>query len=53
MHHFKIKVTNIMTMIVRRSSDFESNITSVERLTEYLSTPHEVSFYAPNQIIFM
>ena len=33
-----------MAMIVRRSAEFESNITSVERLTEYQNTPHEVKF---------
>jgi hypothetical protein len=31
-----------MAMIVRRSAEFESNITSVERLIEYQNTPHEV-----------
>ena len=39
-----LSVTNTMTMIVRRSAEFESNITSIERLTEYQRTPHVFIF---------
>jgi hypothetical protein len=36
-------MTGTMNWIVRVSAEFESNITSVERINEYLNTPHEVS----------
>jgi hypothetical protein len=31
-----------MTWFVRQSAQFESNITSVERIIEYQNMPHEV-----------
>ena len=32
----------MLNYMVRQTADFESNITSVERIDEYCNTPHEV-----------
>jgi hypothetical protein len=39
-----IKMSQMLNWLVRMSAEFESNITSVERIKEYCETPHEVTF---------
>jgi ATP-binding cassette subfamily C (CFTR/MRP) protein 1 len=36
-----LKVSQTLNWLVRMSADFETNITSVERIKEYCETPHE------------
>nr|QUF59451.1 ATP-binding cassette transporter Abcc1-6-2 [Brachionus angularis] len=38
---YSLNVSQFLNWLVRMSADFESNITSVERIKEYLETPHE------------
>lgn len=33
----------VLGHLVRMTAEFESNLTSVERLNEYCKTPHEVN----------
>lgn len=37
------KVSGTLHALVRVSAEFESNITSIERIEEYCNTPHEVN----------
>ncbi len=37
------KFSQTLNMTVRASAEFETNITSAERIEEYCNTPHEVS----------
>lgn len=39
--HFK-KISQTLNWLVRQFSEFEANVTSVERIKEYENTPHEV-----------
>ena len=39
----RFKIAMALNWFVMMSSDFESNITSVERVKEYINTPSEVS----------
>ena len=34
----------MLNWLVRMSADFESAVTSVERIKEYCETPHEVNY---------
>ncbi|CAF0941211.1 unnamed protein product [Brachionus calyciflorus] len=45
---FSLNVAQFLNWLVRMSADFESNITSVERIKEYCETPHEESWVLDN-----
>lgn len=45
MLNFQIKISQNLNWLVRMSAEFESNVTSVERINEYCETPHEVRHY--------
>ena len=49
---YSLNVSQTLNWLVRMSAEFETNITSVERIKEYCETPHEVSYplYMPNRI---
>nr|QUF59450.1 ATP-binding cassette transporter Abcc1-6 [Brachionus angularis] len=38
---YSLNVSQFLNWLVRMSADFESNVTSVERIKEYTETPHE------------
>lgn len=38
---FNYQISQTLNWLVRMSADFESNITSIERIREYFETPHE------------
>lgn len=40
---YSLNVSQTLNWLVRMSAEFETNITSVERIKEYCETPHEVS----------
>ncbi len=40
----KKKVTAILNRLLRSAVELESNLTSVERIKEYVELPHEVNF---------
>lgn len=41
-------MSQFLNWLVRMSADFESNITSVERIKEYCETPHEAAWIKEN-----
>jgi len=41
---YSLNVSTILSWFVRFSSDFEANITSIERIKEYCNTPHEAEW---------
>ncbi|RNA42720.1 multidrug resistance-associated 1 [Brachionus plicatilis] len=45
---FSLNVSQFLNWLVRMSADFESNITSVERIKEYCETPHEAAWIKEN-----
>jgi ABC-type multidrug transport system fused ATPase/permease subunit len=49
---YSLNVSQTLNWLVRMSAEFETNITSVERIKEYCETPHEVSYplYMPHCI---
>ena len=40
---YSLNVSQTLNWLVRMSADFETNITSIERIKEYFETPHEVN----------
>ncbi len=49
---FAINITQALNWLVRMLSDFESNITSVERIKEYLDTkPHEAPWTLDESVV--
>nr|UOU03337.1 ATP-binding cassette subfamily C1-6 [Brachionus rubens] len=45
---FSLNISQYLNWLVRMSADFESNITSVERIKEYCETPHEEPWIVEN-----
>nr|APD26519.1 ATP-binding cassette transporter subfamily C member 1 X6 protein [Brachionus koreanus] len=45
---FSLNVAQFLNWLVRMSADFESNITSVERIKEYCETSHEAAWIIEN-----
>ncbi|RNA36438.1 multidrug resistance-associated 1 [Brachionus plicatilis] len=41
---YSLNVSQTLNWLVRMSADFETNITSVERIKEYCETPHEAEY---------
>ncbi len=41
---FALSVTNMLNYMVKMTAQLESNLTSVERIKEYWTTPQEVTF---------
>ena len=41
---YSLNIANSLSWFVRYSSEFETNITSVERINEYCNTPHEAEW---------
>ena len=41
---YSLSVSGSLTWFVRQTSEFESNITSIERINEYCHTPHEAEW---------
>nr|UOU03336.1 ATP-binding cassette subfamily C1-5 [Brachionus rubens] len=44
---YSLNVSQTLNWLVRMSADFETNITSVERIKEYCETPHEAEYSIP------
>ena len=42
---YSLNVSQTLNWLVRMSADFETNITSVERIKEYCETPHEAEYH--------
>ena len=40
-----MKVSTALNWVIMNSAEFETNITSVERIDEYCKTPHEVTTF--------
>ena len=47
---YSLNVSQTLNWLVRMSAEFETNITSVERIDEYCHTPHEVCFLKTSRI---
>lgn len=43
-----LNVSQVLNWLVRMTSEFEANITSIERIKEYCNTPHEASWDTEN-----
>ena len=41
---YSLNIANSLSWLVRYSTEFEANITSIERINEYCNTPHEVEW---------
>jgi len=49
---YSLNVSQTLNWLVRMSAEFETNITSAERIEEYCHTPQEVSYYVFSTFYF-